>query len=105
MRIGAPEQVTVFLKNERRVEFSGSSDDELRCWSHRMQQRRARSNTCKRLSRAAVCTEDVVGRNASTAETAVDRLHLHRLNACYRRRHSITHSSIYQLLEMTRELV
>src|ERR1041384_7027530 len=105
MRIGASEQVTVFLKNERRVEFSGSGDHELRGWSHRVQQRRARSNTSEWLSCAAMSTEDVVGRNTSTAETAVDSCHLHRLNARHGRRHSITHSTRHQLLEMNRELV
>src|SRR5689334_13017944 len=106
MRIGASEQVTVFLKNERRVELRGSGDHELRCWSLRMQQGRTRSHTGERLSCAAVSTEDIVGRNTSAAEAAVDRLHLHRLNACYRMcRHSIAHTSMYQLLEMIRELV
>src|ERR1700755_2832857 len=98
MRIGTSEQVTIFLKNERGVELSGSSDDELCCWPHRVQQRRARSHTGERLSRAAVSTEDIVARNTSPAEAAVDRLHLHRFDARHRRRHSITHSSRNQLL-------
>src|SRR6185369_14708879 len=105
MRIGASEQVAVFLKNERCIKLSRSSHHELRCRSHSMQQRRARADTGERLSRTAVCTEDVVGRNTSTAETAVDRLYLHCLNTRDRRRHSITHSSRYQLLEVMRECV
>src|SRR5215213_9723950 len=104
MRIGTSEQVAVFLENERRVELRGSSDDELRSWSHRMQQR-ARSETCERLSRATVRTEDIIGSNAATAETAVDRLHLHCLTTEHRRRHSVAHSSRHQLLEMNRELI
>src|SRR6185369_3360061 len=105
MRIGASEQVAVFLENERRVELGGSGNDELRRRSHSMQQRRARADTSQRLSRTAVCTKHVVGCNATTAKAAVDRLHLHRLDACYRRGHSITDSSRQQLLEMNRELI
>src|ERR1044071_8437330 len=103
MRIGASEQVTVFLKNERRVEFRGSGNHELRCWPHRMLQRCARSNTSGRWPRATMCTEDIVSRDTSTAKTAVNRCHLHRLNTRNLCRHSITHSSRHQLLEMNRE--
>src|SRR6185369_6155057 len=105
MRIGASEQVAVFLKDERRVKLSGSGNDELRRRSYSLQQRRACSDTSERLSRAAVRTKYVIGSNATTAKAAVDSLHLHRLDPCYRRGHSITDSSRQQLLEMNRELV
>src|ERR1044071_2412033 len=104
MRIGATQQVAIFLEHERGVEFCGSGDNEFRRRSDCMQHR-TRANAGERLSRAAVCAEYVVGRDATTTETAVDRLHLDRLVAQDRRRHSVTHSSGQQLLEMIRELV
>src|SRR6185369_15469652 len=104
MRIGSTQQVAIFLENERGVEFSGSGNDEFRRRSDRVQHR-TRANAGERLSRTAVCAEYIVGSNATTAETTVDRLHLDRLVAQYRRRHSVTHSSRQQLLEMIRELV
>src|ERR1044072_1471754 len=105
MRNGASEQVAVFLKNERRVELGGSGNDELRSRPYSVQQRRARSDTGERWSPAAVCTKHIIRSDATTAEAAVDCLHLHRLDACYRRGHSITDASGQQLLEMNRELV
>src|SRR5919205_2782429 len=105
MRIGASEQVAFFLENERRVELGGSGNDELRRWSYSVQQRRARSNTSERLSRAAVRAKHIVCSNATTAKAAVDCLHLHRLDTRDRRGHSITDSSRQQLFEMIRELV
>ena len=91
MRIGATQQVAIFLENERRVEFSGSGDNEFRRRSDGVQHR-TRTDAGKRLSRATVSTEYVVGSYAATTETTVDRLHLHRLVAQYRRRHSVTYS-------------
>src|ERR1043165_156284 len=104
MRIGATQQVAIFLENERGVEFSGSGHDEFRCRSDGVQHR-TRADPGQRLSRAAVSAEYVVGSNATTAETTVDRLHLDRLVAEGRRRHSVTDSSGQQLLEMIRKLV
>ena len=80
MWICATKQVAVFLENERRVEFSGSGNDEF-CGRSDSVQHRARSDASERLSRATVSTKDIVGSNTTTAETTVDRLHLDRLTA------------------------
>src|ERR1041384_4968677 len=104
MRIGATQQVAIFLENERGIELSRSGNDEFRCRSDGVQHR-AGTDARDGWSPAAVSAEYVVGSNATTAETTVDRLHLDRLVAQCRRRHSVTHSPGQQLLEMIREFV
>src|SRR6185369_6160455 len=104
MRIGASQQVAIFLENERRVKLGGSGHYELRRRSHSVEQR-ARTHCRERLTRAAVRAENIVCRNATAAETAIDRLHLDRLAAQHRRGHTVTHASRHQLLEMYCELV
>src|SRR5829696_352202 len=104
MRIGAPEQIAVFLQDERRVQLRGSSDHQFRSRSHSVQQR-TRPHCRQRLSRATVSTKHIVSSNASTAKTAIDCLYLDRLIAKRRRGHSVADPSRDQLLEMVRELV
>src|SRR5205085_1675688 len=98
MRIGPAQKITVFLKNERRIELCGSGNDQLRSRSDGMRQQRTRSNCRKWLTRAAMCAVNIVSSNTSTTKTAIDRLHLDRLTAQCLRRHSIAHSARDQLL-------
>src|ERR671913_236400 len=98
MRIGAPQQIAIFLKDERCVEFGGSSDDEFRSRSHSVQQC-TRANCRQRLPCATVSTKHIVSSNASAAKTAIDCLYLNRLIAECGRRHSVTDPPRHQLLE------
>src|SRR6185369_12196074 len=105
MRIGAPEQVAFFVENERRIELRGSSNDQLRSRPRRVRKQRTGADASERLPRTAVCAKYVVSGNTATAESTVDRLHLHRLAADGGSGHSITDPSRYQVLEVMRELV
>src|SRR4026208_2624791 len=98
MRIGTSQQVAIFLENERRVELSSSRHHEFCSRSYSMQQR-ARTYCRQRLARAPVRAENILSRNAATAETAIDCLYLDRLTAVHGRRHAVTHASGHQLLE------
>src|SRR6185369_3191474 len=104
VRIGAPEQIAIFLQDERRIELCGSSNHELRSRSHGVQQR-TRSHRRERLSRAAVRTKHIVSGNTSTAKAAIDCLYLNRLLAQRRRRHFVADPALHQLFEMISEHV
>ena len=80
MRVAAPDVVDFFLQEERRIKLGSSGDNQLRCRA-RVQQFRARSDSGQRLTRAAVSAKDIVGGDASAAETAEDHLGLNRLAA------------------------
>src|ERR1700752_2509232 len=99
MRIGTTQQVAIFLKDERSIELSGAGDNQFCCRSDGVQHC-TRADTGERLSRTAVSTKDVVGCNATTAKTTVDRLHLDRLVAQCRGGQSVTNFSVNQVVEV-----
>src|SRR6185503_18360907 len=104
MRVGASKQVAVFLQDERRVEFGGSSNDQL-CSRSCSVQRGARSHGCERLSRTAMRAENIIGCDTATAKTAIDSCDLNSLAAEHWGRHSETDESFHQPVEMIGELV
>src|SRR6185369_12690532 len=104
MWICASEQVAFLLQYERRIELGRPGDDEFRSRSRRVEHR-TRTSGHEWLACAAVCTEHVVGSNASAAKTAVDGVHLRRFAADVRRGHAVVDPALQQLLEMMHELV
>src|ERR1700754_4572266 len=104
MWICASQQIALLLQDERRVEFGRSGHDEFRCGPHRVQHR---ALTCgdEWLTRATVRAENVVSSDASTAETAVDRLHLRGLAADVRRGYAVTDAPRHQVFQMPYEFV
>src|SRR6266852_4699167 len=100
MRISSTHQVVVLLQDKRRIKLRCSRNDQLRgrTWSMK---RCARAHSGHRLSRATVCTKDVVSRDTSAAKTAVNRLDLNRFAAKQRSGHSIAYASGHQFFEMS----
>src|SRR6476659_804719 len=105
MWICASEKIAIFLQDERSIEFGGAGDDEFRGRSSRVQQRARGANSSKRLARATMRAENIVGGNASATETAVDRLHLRGLATNNCGRQPVTDPPRHQLLEMISEFV
>src|SRR5688500_17230421 len=99
MRIRASQQITLFLQDERRVEFGSSGDDELRSRSRRVQHRTG-ADCRQRLPRTTMRAENVVRRDTPAAETAIHSQDLNRLAAYRRAGHSVANQPVIQVVEM-----